>query len=99
MLVVGKIYINPKCASKQKKQPQNFNLNYLIPFKTKTKTVFFFKIIQKTYNVVLYKVLDLIKLFNSMNIKNYFILFIRKQKTFNKGRYSRNRQIYRTGTY
>lgn len=27
------------------------------------------------------------------------ILFLRKQKCFNKGRYSRNRQLYRTGVY
>lgn len=39
-------------------------------------------------------------------IKNFFhsgnklnCLFIRKHKQFNKGRYSRNRQIYRTGVY
>ncbi len=27
------------------------------------------------------------------------ILFLRKNKVFNKGRYSRNRQTYRTGVY
>jgi hypothetical protein len=32
-------------------------------------------------------------------IKNSLILFIRSAKHFNKGRYSRNRQLYRTGVY
>ena len=31
--------------------------------------------------------------------KNNLVLFLRKNKIFNKGRYSRNRQIYRTGVY
>ena len=31
--------------------------------------------------------------------KNLNCLYIRKSKFFNKGRYSRNRQIYRTGVY
>lgn len=34
---------------------------------------------------------------NSLNFLN--ILFLRKNKVFNKGRYSRNRQYYRTGVY
>jgi len=31
--------------------------------------------------------------------KNNVVFFLRKNKIFNKGRYSRNRQIYRTGVY
>lgn len=31
--------------------------------------------------------------------KNNILFFIRKNKIFNKGRYSRNRQLYRTGVY
>lgn len=31
--------------------------------------------------------------------KNNLVFFLRKNKIFNKGRYSRNRQIYRTGVY
>jgi hypothetical protein len=45
-------------------------------------------------------------LFNSTSIvKNidenveYTLFFLRKNKSFNKGRYSRNRQNYRTGVY
>jgi hypothetical protein len=33
------------------------------------------------------------------NLKNYCFFFLRKNKIFNKGRYSRNRQLYRTGFY
>lgn len=37
---------------------------------------------------------------NFLNYKNnYTCFFLRKSKFFNKGRYSRNRQIYRTGVY
>jgi hypothetical protein len=35
-----------------------------------------------------------------VNLKSFFeCLFLRKSKSFNKGRYSRNRQVYRTGVY
>ena len=33
------------------------------------------------------------------NLNNYVFLYIRKNRIFNKGRYSRNRQLYRTGVY
>lgn len=33
------------------------------------------------------------------DIKNYVFYFLRKNRIFNKGRYSRNRQLYRTGVY
>lgn len=33
------------------------------------------------------------------NLNNYIFLYIRKNRIFNKGRYSRNRQLYRTGVY
>jgi hypothetical protein len=33
------------------------------------------------------------------NISNYVFFYIRKNRIFNKGRYSRNRQLYRTGVY
>lgn len=42
-----------------------------------------------------------IDLTNGLNLSrsNYTFFFIRKNKIFNKGRYSRNRQTYRTGFY
>lgn len=33
------------------------------------------------------------------NTNNYVFFYIRKNRIFNKGRYSRNRQLYRTGVY
>jgi sterol desaturase/sphingolipid hydroxylase (fatty acid hydroxylase superfamily) len=48
---------------------------------------------------VVFGVNNLAKLFYNIKKQRHLIYFIRKQKSFNKGRYSRNRQIYRTGTY
>lgn len=48
---------------------------------------------------VKYSPSNFIKYINFLNLNNYKILFIRKNKVFNKGRYSRNRQYYRTGVY
>lgn len=42
---------------------------------------------------------NFIKYINSTNLAKYTILYLRKNKVFNKGRYSRNRQYYRTGVY
>ena len=39
------------------------------------------------------------KLFNPSNYKNFEFQFLRKNKVYNKGRYSRCRQNYRTGVY
>lgn len=54
-----------------------------------------------------FKTLFFIKFKDSSNIKNISyknldkitVYFIRKNRIFNKGRYSRNRQLYRTGVY
>jgi hypothetical protein len=40
-----------------------------------------------------------VKFFSALSKKYFTIFFLRKQKFFNKGRYSRNRQLYRTGVY
>lgn len=42
---------------------------------------------------------NFIKYIDYLNINTYNILYLRKAKVFNKGRYSRNRQYYRTGVY
>ena len=42
---------------------------------------------------------NFIKYIKQSNLNMYTILFLRKNKVFNKGRYSRNRQYYRTGVY
>ena len=37
--------------------------------------------------------------YNNFELNNFEIFFLRKNRVFNKGRYSRNRQNYRTGVY
>jgi hypothetical protein len=49
--------------------------------------------------VVKFSPSNFIKYINSLNLNKYNILYLRKAKVFNKGRYSRNRQYYRTGVY
>lgn len=49
--------------------------------------------------VIKYSPSNFIKYIKSVNLNKYTILFLRKNKVFNKGRYSRNRQYYRTGVY
>jgi hypothetical protein len=39
------------------------------------------------------------KFLNLSTYSQYLMLFLRRSKIFNKGRYSRNRQFYRTGVY
>jgi hypothetical protein len=76
-----------------------FKLLFLNLKKNLKKKNFFYQSNKIGFSVVIYKVLNYIRFFINIKAKNYFVLFIRKQRTFNKGRYSRNRQIYRTGTY
>lgn len=42
---------------------------------------------------------SVVKFIDITSISSYNNLFLRKSKIFNKGRYSRNRQFYRTGVY
>jgi hypothetical protein len=42
---------------------------------------------------------NVVKFINTYSLNSFDILFLRKSKVFNKGRYSRNRQFYRTGVY
>lgn len=46
-----------------------------------------------------FSISDFFKYINNRTINSINILFLRKNKIFNKGRYSRNRQYYRTGVY
>jgi len=42
---------------------------------------------------------NVVKFVNLETVSTYNSLFLRRGKIFNKGRYSRNRQFYRTGVY
>lgn len=50
-------------------------------------------------NLIKFSVSDFFKYLNNYSINKINVLFLRKNKVFNKGRYSRNRQYYRTGVY
>lgn len=54
--------------------------------------------INKTWNIK-YAPSNFMKYITLENFSQYNILYLRKNKVFNKGRYSRNRQYYRTGVY
>jgi len=53
----------------------------------------------KNYYPIRFSETSLSKHINLNNINMYTFFFIRKNRIFNKGRYSRNRQLYRTGVY
>lgn len=50
-------------------------------------------------NSIVYNNTSLTKNITLDDLENFIVLFLRKSKIFNKGRYSRNRQFYRTGVY
>jgi len=52
----------------------------------------------KNYDIK-YSGTSLGKYINDNSLDNMSVYFLRKTRTFNKGRYSRNRQNYRTGVY
>ena len=62
-----------------------------------------YKVFSQKYKVsggsIVYANTSLTKNITINNLQNFVVLFLRKGKVFNKGRYSRNRQFYRTGVY
>lgn len=67
-------------------------------YSTKLNTLFTNKY-SSTKSKINYSNTSLLKYINTDTFNNFIILFLRKFKIFNKGRYSRNRQFYRTGYY
>lgn len=67
----------------------NFNVNFNNTFLSKLKNLY--KISFSASNVTKY--------ISDLSANNSIILYLRKNKIFNKSRYSRNRQTYRTGAY
>jgi len=53
----------------------------------------------KSFYMIKFNESSVTKYINSNNLKNYNFFYLRKNRIFNKGRYSRNRQLYRTGVY
>lgn len=58
-----------------------------------------FKNFLKLDYLIKFSISDFFKYLNNVTLQSINILFLRKNKIFNKGRYSRNRQYYRTGVY
>jgi hypothetical protein len=104
MLLNKNTFKNPTFifSKKSVKTKQHVNRNLLVLKQKKLlklRTMPFLHTFKKIYGVILYSVSNLIKFFYKLNNNFLTYFFIRKQKYFNKGRYSRNRQLYRTGTY
>jgi hypothetical protein len=66
----------------------NINSNYLIKIKSSLSS--FFIRINNSF---------LMKFLKNNNLNGYIFFYLRKSRVFNKGRYSRNRQNFRTGVY
>lgn len=58
-----------------------------------------FKNSMKLSYLIKFSISDFFKYLNNKSLQSINVLFLRKNKVFNKGRYSRNRQYYRTGVY
>lgn len=72
-------------------------LNIYVRWILKGNNFFFKKII--TIWTIKFNSSNLVKHINFNSLSRYAIYYLRKTKVFNKGRYSRNRQIYKTGVY
>jgi len=91
-----------------------YNKLFLKNFKQSYKNIYFFKLFAKDLKMkinsdwkkllnkhyfVKFSESSLSKYININSVKLYKFNFIRKNRIFNKSRYSRNRQLYRTGVY
>lgn len=54
--------------------------------------------LKKKYNIS-FSASNIVKYMSDYSVNKSIILFLRRDKVFNKSRYSRNRQTYRTGAY
>ena len=82
-----------------------FSASFYNNILSKFRITYFFNVSKslQTKTSKLYKIKfsdsSVTKHINLNDLNNYVILYIRKNKIFNKGRYSRNRQLYKTGVY
>ena len=81
---------------KSLKYPSKLNNNLFLSYKNSILT----KEVKLSNNYdIKYSGTSLGKYVNDTSLNNLSVYFLRKTRTFNKGRYSRNRQNYRTGVY
>jgi hypothetical protein len=91
-----------------------YNKLFLKNFNQKYNNIYFFKLFAKDLKIkinnewnsilkkhyrIRFSESSISKYININSVKNYKINYIRKNRIFNKSRYSRNRQLYRTGVY
>lgn len=69
----------------------NSNLNIKLNYE-------FTKLLISKYQII-FSATNIVKYLSDVTVNNSIILYLRKNKIFNKSRYSRNRQTYRTGAY
>ena len=96
-----KIYTSNTTKKRLKDRRTFFNIK-LKNVKTSCKPLNALASLHKTFepvkhSTIKYSSSSIAKFIN--NNTNYSVYFLRKNKSFNKGRYSRNRQNYRTGVY
>lgn len=88
---------------KYKKILKRFNIKNIFYFFNFNKFKNFKIKIAKNLNLEFYKIrfkeTSLTKFLNLTSFNNLSIMYLRKNRVFNKSRYSRNRQLYRTGVY
>jgi hypothetical protein len=77
----------------------NFLINQIPNFISKLTKINTVQIKNLNNYKIKFSVSDFFKNLNNTTLNYINILFLRKNKIFNKGRYSRNRQYYRTGVY
>lgn len=96
-LVLSKYSISPIVSFYFFSNINNIVINKLSALEFNVAKDFFKKISDTWY--IKFGSVDFSKYFKNANLYSNIIYFLRKNKVFNKGRYSRNRQIYRTGVY
>lgn len=88
-----------------KKLNYHYKSVFLLNFKylSISKNKFFFNNIWfdklKIFYPIRFSDSSIVKYIEFKKLNNYLFFYIRKNRIFNKGRYSRNRQLYRTGVY
>lgn len=95
------VYVNNNLKKNLYNKKNQFNIK-LNKIENTYKTVNILQFLNKTTNtvkssIVKFSSTSIAKFIN--NNTDYSVYFLRKNKSFNKGRYSRNRQNYRTGVY
>jgi hypothetical protein len=105
MLVDTKLFVNKQCfilkmeGKKPKKESKHFKKTKQKYKDIKEELGEFVNYAKNIPSVINNKIKDALAFFNTLVPGSYTIFFLRDHGFYNKGRYSRNRQTYRTGVY